>query len=192
MPAEFYCYNVEAIIVASWYVDVNNMIDGSLAARLFFFFFFPSIVLPLNFDRCIQLAHSVYRLKASKSTSRYGGYVAKTTAVLLPVVQVSLMRTRVLQRNQIGFYFVANVTMGTSLALGILLLLAILGRYVATRAEMTWHVQYGSRSAAADGGNMSSNDLTSFTDTDTLPLYRKSIYDNWLLVRFTMAFAGLA
>lgn len=123
--------------------------------------------------------------------------MAKTTAILLPVLQVSLMRTKILQRHQIGFYFVANVIMGVSLALGLLLLLAILGRYVATRAEMSWHVQYGSRSTGAEeAANMPSagngSDLASLADIDAQPLYRKSIYDNWLLVRFTIAFAGLA
>lgn len=107
------------------------------------------------------------------------------------------MRTKILQRNQVGFYFVANAIMAVSLALGILLLLAILARYVATRAEMSWHVQYGSRSTVADeAANVPSagngNDLASLNDSGALPLYRKSIYDNWLLVRFTIAFAGLA
>lgn len=87
--------------------------------------------------------------------------------------------------------------MGVCLALGLLLLLAILGRYVATRAEMSWHVAYGSRSTAIEeGANVSGagngSDLASLADADPLPLHRKSIYDNWLLVRFTIAFAGLA
>lgn len=94
------------------------------------------------------------------------------------------MRTKFLQARITGFYFVANAIMGICLALGLLLLLAILGRYVATRAEMSWHVQYGTRSTAIEEAG--------FADNDATPLHHKSIYDNWLMVRFTIAFAGLA
>lgn len=81
--------------------------------------------------------------------------------------------------------------MGFSLAVGIVLLLAILARYVSTRAEVSWHVRYADRSSIneAVGQNVS---LASFTSASGTPLHLKSIYDNWLVVRFTIAFAGLA
>lgn len=109
------------------------------------------------------------------------------------------MRTEVLQSHRAAFYFVANVIMGVSFTIGLVLLLAILGKYVATKAETSWHVQYGSRTTAVEdeeAGHVPSagndSNLASLTDSDVLPLYRKSIYDNWLVVRFTIAFAGLA
>lgn len=80
--------------------------------------------------------------------------------------------------------------MGVSLALGIVLLLAILARYVATRAETSWHVEYGDRSTV-DNTTLPDNFVNSLTGSGP-PLHRRSIYDNWLVVRFTLAFAGLA
>lgn len=186
---EFYSYNVESILVASWCVATRTLVYPGYPCHL------PC---PSNTsNRCTQLAHSVFRLKASRSTSRYGSHIAKTAAILLPAVQVSLMRTKIFQQRKAGFYFVANIIMGVSLVVGIILLLAILLRYVATRAEMSWHLHYGCRSTTRDGtANMSSagngSDLASLSGVDTRPLYRKSIYDNWLLIRFTIAFAGLA
>lgn len=81
--------------------------------------------------------------------------------------------------------------MGFSLAVGIVLLLAILARYVSTRAEVSWHVQYADRSTIQDTAGQSVS-LGSFNSGYEAPLYMKSIYDNWLVVRFTIAFAGLA
>lgn len=82
--------------------------------------------------------------------------------------------------------------MGVSLALGIVLLLAILAKYVSTRTETSWHVRYADRSTAIDEAYPEINSLASFTSHAGVPLHHKSIYDNWLVVRFTVAFAGLA
>lgn len=159
---QYYCYNVESILVVSW---------------------------------CTELAYSIYHLKATGSATRYGSYTAKTTAVLLPIIQVSLMRTDVVQSSTIGFYFLANVIMGVSLSLGTILLLAILARYVATRASMSWHVGYADRSTVAENNpattqNTAVGSLAS--STGGVPLQQKSIYDSWLVTRFTLAFAGLS
>lgn len=88
-------------------------------------------------------------------------------------------------------------TVGVSLAIGVVGLLAILAKYVSTQAEVSWHVQYADRSrslADASGGNWGQNDsLATFSSSsEGVPLYKRSIYDNWLVVRFTIAFAGLA
>lgn len=80
---------------------------------------------------------------------------------------------------------------GVSLAIGVVLLLAILAKYVSTRSETSWHVRYAERSTA-DGAHPSVNSLGTFMSSDGSLLYQKSIYDNWLVVRFTLAFAGLA
>lgn len=85
---------------------------------------------------------------------------------------------------------------GTSLAIGVVLLLAILAKYVSTQAEVSWHVKYADRSMADGTGVVAGwqNDslATSSSSTGGAPLHQRSIYDSWLVVRFTLAFAGLA
>lgn len=83
------------------------------------------------------------------------------------------------------------MTVGVSLSVGTILLLAILARYVATRAETSWRVRYGSRSIL-DKGDPHGNSLASQHTLGNMPLHKKSIYDNWLVVRFTLAFIGLS
>ncbi|PSS02295.1 hypothetical protein BD289DRAFT_478952 [Coniella lustricola] len=153
---QWYCYNVEAILVLVW---------------------------------CYQLAHSVFQMEVSVSVQRYGGNMAKATAILLPVIQVVLMRSKILQSSTIGFYFVANFIMAISLALGAVLLVAILVKYVSTQSEMSWHVGYADR-RPADIESQPTNSLA--TRSSGSAPRRRSIYDNWLIVRFTIAFAGLA
>lgn len=43
---------------------------------------------------------------------------------------------------------------------------------------MSWHVRYGERSAST---------LTSDTQTDGLKRNKRTIYDNWLVTRFSIA-----
>lgn len=81
--------------------------------------------------------------------------------------------------------------MAVSLALGLVLLLAILARYVATRTEASWHVRYADRSNV-DPEVQLADSLASFSSGSGVPLGQRSIYDNWLVVRFTLAFAGIA
>lgn len=93
--------------------------------------------------------------------------------------------------------FADHLIVGLSLAVGIVLLLAILVRYVSTRAEVGWHVQYADRStfdtmAGAEFHGHPAGTLPTSSDYASQPLHQKSIYDNWLVVRFTLAFAGLA
>lgn len=83
--------------------------------------------------------------------------------------------------------------MGVSLAFGVVLLLAILAKYVSTRTETSWHVRYADRSTVEDPESFAPADtMASFNSDGGVPLHKKSIYDNWLVVRFTIAFAGLA
>lgn len=130
-----------------------------------------------------------------------------------------MLRTKVLQSNLVAFYLVANVismsplsekadptcvcdsmyiltcsclpTVGFSLSVGTILLLAILARYISTRAETSWRVHYGSRSVV-DKNDPHAGNLASQHSLGNVPLHKKSIYDNWLVVRFTLAFAGLS
>lgn len=81
------------------------------------------------------------------------------------------------------------------LALGVLLLLAILVRYLSTRPVRSWHVEYGARStvdAAEPAVPQRNNTLGRFSGIIRPPTDRKSIYDNWLVIRFALAFAGLS
>lgn len=55
------------------------------------------------------LAYSVYRPNASGSIIHYASSAAKPIAVVLPIMQVCLMRSSVVQSSPVGFYFLANV-----------------------------------------------------------------------------------
>lgn len=55
------------------------------------------------------LAYTVYRPNASGSITHYASSAAKPIAVVLPIMQVSLMRSSVVQSSPVGFYFLANV-----------------------------------------------------------------------------------
>lgn len=73
---EWYCYNVESILIVSW---------------------------------AAGLAYSVYRPNASGSNIYYTSSAAKPIAVVLPIIQVGLMRSSIVRSSSAGFYFLANV-----------------------------------------------------------------------------------
>lgn len=134
-------------------------------------------------DGCFLAYYSVYSIAEQCSSALFGGILLRgqhnQCVLCIPPKYCP-------QEQGLTFYVV-----GFSLAVGIVLLLAILARYVSTRAEVSWHVRYADRSTlnGTIGHNMS---LTSFDSATGAPLHMKSIYDNWLVVRFTIAFAGLA
>jgi hypothetical protein len=78
-----------------------------------------------------------------------------------------------------------------SFGLGCLILVAILSRYVHGRiALISWNVNYGERSRGTDVN--SSNALGSQAGGQRVrqpPM--RSIYDRWLVLRFTIAFIAL-
>ncbi|ROW09419.1 hypothetical protein VMCG_02265 [Cytospora schulzeri] len=160
---QWYCYNVESILIVSW---------------------------------AAGLAYSVYRPNASGSITYYASSAAKPIAIVLPIIQLSLMRSTVVQNSLVGFYFLANVIMAFGLVLGVILLLTILVRYISTRPVRSWHVEYGGRSTVDNTADpvtpRRNNTLGRFSGIIKPPTNHKSIYDNWLVIRFALAFAGLS
>lgn len=70
-----------------------------------------------------------------------------------------------------------------SLALGAILMLGILVRYIQSRRQLvTWSVKYGV---------LSSNGSTIPNHLGHSPQISNSIYDRWLMTRFTIAFIVL-
>ncbi|KAK3939873.1 glycoside hydrolase [Diplogelasinospora grovesii] len=144
---QFYCYNVEAMLVLFW---------------------------------SAELARSVFRLRSSAHAQRVS-IAAKTSAVLLPVIQVNLLRTSAVQSTTAGFLVLANFIMIISLVTGSILLLLILVKYIHARhAFLSWNVRYGQSSEGTQG-----------TTSPGSPIQHKNIYDRWLVVRFAIAFVAL-
>ncbi|KAH8900054.1 hypothetical protein GQ53DRAFT_207634 [Thozetella sp. PMI_491] len=154
---QFYSYNVESMLTMFW---------------------------------AAELAYSVFRVEANTPTFMgvriKPGLVAKGAAILLPIIQVSLLRSRAVQRNTPAFLVLANMIMIFSLASGSLLLLVILVKYIySRRALISWNVRYGRESRRTGASQLRSQ------DSSLAQVPHRSIYDRWLVVRFTIAFASL-
>lgn len=77
-----------------------------------------------------------------------------------------------------------------SFGLGSLLLLAILIKYIHSRAAlMSWNVRYGQNSSTQSNNPYSGTGSMPSGSRPGIP--RKNIYDSWLAVRFTVAFVAL-
>ncbi|KAH9887770.1 hypothetical protein F4778DRAFT_418487 [Xylariomycetidae sp. FL2044] len=134
-----------------------------------------------------SLTQSVYGWSAKphlRRTFKYINVAGKVVSVVLPVVMISLLQVESVRHTFIGFLLVADILLIVSLAGGCGFLLAILWKYLQSRRQFkTWSVGYG-------------NGSVSHTDSAqrTKPAHPKSkgIYDNWLLVRFTIAFIMLS
>lgn len=153
---EYYTYNVDALLVLCW---------------------------------SVELAYSIYQLRGSRLSRFHGSIVAKSAAVVLPAVQMILLQlSGGVQESTAGFIILADFIMIASFAVGSLLLLAILGKYVHTRfALLSWTVRYGRQSQDTDDGSaMASN------GGQARPARRTNIYDRWPVIRFTIAFVALS
>ncbi|KAK3390309.1 hypothetical protein B0H63DRAFT_110867 [Podospora didyma] len=153
---QYYSYNVDAMIVLFW---------------------------------SIELAYSIYQLRAPKFTRRiHASLVAKGSAVVLPAIQMVLLRFSPAKNNTTGLIILADFIMIASFAVGGVLLLGILGKYVHARVALqSWNVQYGQASIGT-----SSNGLSGTGNGNAAPPRRKTIYDKWLIIRFTIAFVALS
>ncbi|KAM7198593.1 hypothetical protein V8F20_006123 [Naviculisporaceae sp. PSN 640] len=134
----------------------------------------------LVFFWAIELAYSIFQLQKFNLHNKNGGLIAKACGVILPAILMGILRTKAAQSNLILFMFLANGVMAISMT-GAFVLLAILIKYIHTkRSLVSFKVRYGQRSREATGGS------SSYPRTQT-----KTIYDNWLVVRFTIAFVAL-
>ncbi|KAI1340038.1 hypothetical protein F5Y15DRAFT_381222 [Xylariaceae sp. FL0016] len=142
----------------------------------------------------IALTHSVFRitgLSKFKRIKRKVNIITKALAILLPLLFICLLQLNSVQHSFITFLFLANVILVVSLSLGILLLLAILSRYIYTRRRLlVWDVQYPCERS------LNSQEAEEEADRETIRTLerneiRKTIYDRWLIIRFTIAFVLL-
>ncbi|KAK1597278.1 uncharacterized protein LY79DRAFT_507797 [Colletotrichum navitas] len=140
----------------------------------------------LIFFWAFSLVQSIFHLELASSLRKRATYIAKATAVLLPALLVGTLRLEAVQKQTATFLLLADLFMGFCMSGCGVLLIIILIKYVYTRRNlMSWNVQYGQRSNRSE----SSNTLV-FGGRDWKR--RRSIYDNWLVVRFTIAFVALA
>ncbi|KAK3398222.1 hypothetical protein B0T20DRAFT_202777 [Sordaria brevicollis] len=154
---QYYSYNVDAMLIVFW---------------------------------SVELANSILQLRSSRLNRLRGSLWAKATAILLPVIQMNMLRTDVVQKSVYGYMVLADFIMIVSFGVGSLLLLAILIKYIHTRAAlMSWNVRYGQNSSAQSNNPYSG---TGSMPSGSRPgIQHKNIYDSWLAVRFTVAFVAL-
>ena len=80
-------------------------------------------------------------------------------------------------------------------AAGALLLVGILARYLHSRMTLaSWNVPYGQGNSSGTNGTRSGTTATWHGTSGTNPrpvLPRRNIYDRWLVLRFSVAFAAL-
>ncbi|KAI1135334.1 hypothetical protein F5Y05DRAFT_421513 [Hypoxylon sp. FL0543] len=136
----------------------------------------------------VALTHTVFRL-VDLTTFRHIGHrtnqVAKVVAVILPAILMCLLRLSGVQSSLAAFLVLANFNIMISLTVGSVLLIAILVKYIYTRHRLvSWNARYlFSRSHEAGG------DIINVLDRGD---GRQSIYDRWLVLRFSIAFVVLA
>ncbi|KAB5577840.1 hypothetical protein GE09DRAFT_1051990 [Coniochaeta sp. 2T2.1] len=138
----------------------------------------------------LELTQSVYHLRTLKQLGPYASLSAKLTAVLLPVVQVGLLKSKAVQSSTPAFLFLTNFIIAISVSGGCILLFSILWKYIQTRrAFMSWNVQYAEKSGSNKGGANPRSHTSSGHGAH--PPQQRSIYDRWLVIRFSIAFFAL-
>lgn len=167
---EFYSYNVEAALTFFW---------------------------------AVALTQSIFQLEPVKSTRKRVNYFEKATAILLPAILMGILRLEAVQKQTVPFLVLADgiskspypvvhqlhltlCPVGFCLSGSGVLLIVILVKYIHTRRNLlSWNVRYGQRS----NSTKSSDTLVFDSGSETR---RRSIYDRWLVVRFSIAFVALA
>ncbi|KAI0133291.1 hypothetical protein F4776DRAFT_664053 [Hypoxylon sp. NC0597] len=137
----------------------------------------------------IALTHTVFKLvdlTNFRHIRHRTNKVAKAVGVILPAILMSLLRLNAVQSSQAAFLVLANFNIMISLTVGSILLIAILIKYVYTRHQLvSWNARYlFSRRSQETGG-----EIINVLDRGD---GRQSIYDRWLVLRFSIAFVVLA
>ncbi|KAJ4416235.1 hypothetical protein N0V85_002359 [Neurospora sp. IMI 360204] len=141
-------------------------------------------------NRSVELANSVLQLRSSKLNRLRGSLWVKASAIFLPVVQMNLLRLDVVQRSVLGYMVLADFIMIVSFGIGSLLLVAVLIKYIHSRAVLkSWNVRYGQDSSQTTNPYSGNGSIPSGPRPLAIP--RRNIYDSWLAVRFTIAFVAL-
>ncbi|WQF80216.1 hypothetical protein CDEST_05230 [Colletotrichum destructivum] len=132
------------------------------------------------------LTQSIFQLEPARSLRKRVNYISKALAVLLPALLVGILRLEAVQKQTVPFLVLADGIMGFCLSGSGVLLIVILIKYVYTRRNLlSWNVRYGQRS-----NSTKSSDTLVFDSNNGRR--RGSIYDRWLVVRFSIAFVALA
>ncbi|KDN65729.1 hypothetical protein CSUB01_06185 [Colletotrichum sublineola] len=140
----------------------------------------------------IALAQSVYKLNERGKLGRMLAKVnaaGKIIAAVFPLCTILLLRIPALQKQFVPFILVADLPLMLSLAVGCSTMLAILIRYVQSRRRLTsFNASYG---ASSQSGSRSA-DVTVNSSTNKSQTTQRSVYDRWLMGRFTIAFLALS
>ncbi|KAK2028101.1 hypothetical protein LX32DRAFT_591442 [Colletotrichum zoysiae] len=140
----------------------------------------------LIFFWAFALVQSIFRLEAARSLRKRAACIAKATAILLPALLVGLLRLKSVQKQTATFLLLADSFMAFCMSGSGVLLIIILIKYIYTRRNLlSWSVQYGQQSNSSESSNTFVSDSSDWKR-------RRSIYDNWLVVRFTIGFVAIA
>ncbi|KAL0776472.1 hypothetical protein CaCOL14_007759 [Colletotrichum acutatum] len=149
-------------------------------------FYSYNVEAALTFFWAVALTQSIFQLEPVRSTRKRVNYVAKAIAILLPAILMGILRLEAVQKQTVPFLVLADGIMGFCLSGSGVLLIVILVKYIHTRRNLlSWNVRYGQRS----NSTKSSDTLVFDSGSETR---RRSIYDRWLVVRFSIAFVALA
>ncbi|EFQ31122.1 uncharacterized protein GLRG_06266 [Colletotrichum graminicola M1.001] len=139
----------------------------------------------------IALAQSVYRLNERGKLRRMLNKInaaGKIIAVVFPLCTILSLRIPALQKQLVPFILVADLPLMLSLAVGSSTMLVILTRYVQSRRKLTsFNVSYGTSSQS---GSRSADTTVNSSMNKSQPT--RSVYDRWLMGRFTIAFFALS
>ncbi|KAK4099386.1 hypothetical protein N658DRAFT_540594 [Parathielavia hyrcaniae] len=167
-----------------------NITGRSLGADLVLFYiqyYSYNVESMLVFFWAVELVNSIFQLRFFKLYRLHASLIAKASAVVVPVVQILLLRFSSVKNSTVGTILLADAIMIGCFALGSLLLLAILGRYIHSRISLaSFSVRYGRGTSGGTHGTPSG------TGTNGMPRpRRRAIYDRWLVLRFTVGFFAL-
>ncbi|KAI1639134.1 hypothetical protein F4809DRAFT_648771 [Biscogniauxia mediterranea] len=152
---QFYSYNVESMLAFFW--------TGALTQSVFQF----------------------TDLAKFRSIRHKGNLIAKTIAILMPILFVGLLRLDVVQSSYPAFLVLANVIVVASLTLGSMFLAVILVKYIYTRRRfLPWNVRCPCSRGSEGLGHST---ICSISQSH----HCSNIYDRWLIIRFTIAFVLL-
>ncbi|KAG7287009.1 hypothetical protein NEMBOFW57_006509 [Staphylotrichum longicolle] len=172
-----------------------NITGGSTGLDLVLFYiqyYAYNVESMLVFFWAVELANSIFQLRIVKMYRFHASLLAKAFATILPAVQMILLRYSGVNRSTIGFMALADAIMIGCFALGMFLLLAILIRYLHSRITLaSWNVRYGQATGTPSGTNGTRSGNRPGTAHAPRPP-KRTIYDKWLVLRFSVAFAALS
>ncbi|CAJ2512791.1 Uu.00g009100.m01.CDS01 [Anthostomella pinea] len=133
-----------------------------------------------------SLTQSVYGWSTKphlRLTLKHIQLAGKVISIVLPIVMISLLQAKAVRSSFIAFLLIADILLIINLAGGCSFLFAILWRYIQSRRQcQSWSVGYGKCASVPEGGQNTGS-------SQQKP--QSSIYDRWLITRFTIGFVFL-